>query len=111
MADTTMIAIPAGAVDLAHAAYLKDLIVAGRIADGQDPVHFPHARRLIFRAPDTNANPVFITSDPKSTAKGDKVLPDMSIEKVGGSGTNNQTILGWYVYGTVGEKLEVVEEY
>lgn len=111
MADVSVATIPAGAVDLAHAAYLYDLIIAGRVSDGQKPLEFPHARRLVLKAPSTNAGSVFLTKDPKSTAIGKKLIADAVYEEASGGGTNNQSILGWYIYGNVGDKLEVTQEY
>jgi hypothetical protein len=94
------------------AQYLMDLIVAGRIAASQQPVNFTYSRRLTFRVPTASAGNAFLLKEPKAGLEGIKILPEEHDKNDSGSRMDNETLLGWYVYGSNNPTLlEVIQEY
>lgn len=103
MADTTDgIPTNAGAWE-----YLYDKIVARRVATGQLPLQFPHARRLSFLA----TGVVKLTKDPKGNPVGETIPESPSAPRVKESGSmmNNESLRNYYVRG--GGTLQVDCEY
>lgn len=104
MADTTK-----GIVIPADWTYLYDLVAAQRVTNGQSPLQFPHARRLIFIA--AAAGSVFLCKDPKGNPAGEEVSADDIRPTIRESGTrlNNESLRTYYAKG--GGTLELHCEY
>lgn len=104
MADTT-----SGIVIPADWTYLYDLVAAQRIADGQPPLQFPHARRYIFLA--AAAGTVFLCKDPKGNPAGIEVSADDINPTIyeSGSRLNNESLRNFYARG--GGTLQIDCDY
>lgn len=102
MADTTSV-IPTNA---AAWEYLYDLVVARRVANGQLPIQFPHARRLTFLA----VGVVKLCHDPKGDPVG-IVVPtaEPGLVRESSSRFNLENLRHWYCKG--GGTLSVTCEY